>query len=159
MAGCVPSARNRHVEVIFLGEYTNVLPCCVSVGPPYPMKNVLVIIMLVLLPLQAFAAMERGLAHLLGGGYGTQVFAKHLIEHEEHVAHHHDAHGSPHDDGSPQSIQHLTDFEHQCASFMPLPMDVQLAQVTITRIAPDIRCESYSDHIPLHPLRPPRYTA
>ncbi|MCS0588259.1 hypothetical protein ACFQ09_20540 [Massilia norwichensis] len=123
------------------------------------MKKALVIVMLVLLPLQAFAAMERGLAHLLGGGYGATVFAKHLVEHEEYIAHHHDAHGTPHDDGSPKSLQHLADFEHQSASPMLLPMEVQLAQVTIARIAPDTRCASYSDHIPLLPLRPPRHAA
>ena len=45
------------------------------------MKKVVLILLILVLPLQAFAAMERDLAHMLGGGGpGLEFILKHITK-------------------------------------------------------------------------------
>ena len=129
------------------------------------MRKVLLILLMLIVPLQAFAAMERTLAHVLGSGSGkaATLSIKHVIEHELHVMHHHDDDGDESDDdhgthvdSSQKSAQHLADFDQGFNPNVLLP-ELSLAGFPVAGSeAPFVRPDSFSNrHI--HPLlRPPR---
>ena len=107
------------------------------------MKKVVLILLILVLPLQAFAAMERDLAHMLGGGGpGLEFILKHITKHVDLVMHHHDSDGlivddsAPHGDNSKKSVQHLADYEHGYNMNTLLPAFNQLGLPAIERIAP-----------------------
>jgi hypothetical protein len=132
------------------------------------MKKALLILLMMLLPWQAYAAMERNLVHVLGDGqaHGMAFVAKHMAEHAAHVLHHHDVHhddddgdaGVPalHEDDSQQSVQHLADFDHGCGLHILMPAYSALPMALAERSAPPVFHDTYSDRTTLPLLRPPR---
>lgn len=68
------------------------------------MSRIVAILLMLMLPLQALAAVERQFAHASG-----QVL-DHMVVHAEHVPHHHDD-GDIHEDDSSASASHQLDFE------------------------------------------------
>ncbi|ABR91920.1 Uncharacterized conserved protein [Janthinobacterium sp. Marseille] len=125
------------------------------------MKKVTLILLILVLPLQAFAAMERNLTHILSGS-GMEFVLKHITEHANLVMHHHDGDGlivdddATHADHSQKSVQHLADYEHGYSMNILLPAFNQLGLVAIERIAPSFWPEVFSDRTTSPLLRPPR---
>ncbi|MEM5427987.1 hypothetical protein [Cupriavidus oxalaticus] len=70
------------------------------------MSRVIAILLMLLMPLQAFAAVERQLAHPAGS------VLEHMLEHAEHVPHHHDDDGDIEFDDSAASASHQLDFDY-----------------------------------------------
>lgn len=138
------------------------------------MKKALLIFLMLVLPWQSLAAMERTLAHITGGsGHGANFVAKHLAEHAEHVLHHHDdnaddandaddannAVSSTHADNSAKSVQHLADHEHAGSLHILLPNLSLPGLIAIERIAPDFWRDPFRTRSILPLLRPPRLPA
>ena len=128
------------------------------------MKNFLLIILMVLLPMQAIAAAERNFTHVLGStGQAPELVVSHLSAHADRVMHHHDDHDSDnagdtstHIDDSPESYEHISDFEFTCGVHFFLPPASISNLPAIDRIAPASRYDVFSDRTTLPLLRPPR---
>ena len=133
------------------------------------MKKALLIFLMLLLPWQAFAAMERNVAHFSGNGgvHGLMFVVKHMAEHAEQVLHHHDddgddgddAAGATHVDNSQKSVQHLADYDHASSmhillSTVSAPGLVAIARTSRTFWRDPCRTRSI---LPL--LRPPQLPA
>ncbi|MEZ7784752.1 hypothetical protein O4A46_23430 [Cupriavidus gilardii] len=69
------------------------------------MSRIVAILLMLMLPLQALAAVERQFAHASG------PVLDHMVVHAEHVPHHHDDDGDIHEDDSSASASHQLDFE------------------------------------------------
>nr|WP_315396894.1 hypothetical protein [uncultured Duganella sp.] len=136
------------------------------------MKKALLILLMMVLPLQAFAAAERNLLHVLGGGkgHGAEFVLKHMAEHADHVAHHHhdddddddgDATtgGAPHVDSSHKSLQHLADYEQGCGMNILLFAPTAAVFPDAVHIAPIPRPDVVPDRTTIPLLRPPRQPA
>jgi hypothetical protein len=133
------------------------------------MKKALLILLMLLLPLQSAIAAERGFTHLMRGSneHGLSLVAQHLAEHAGSVPHHHDdddedadAGSEAHVDNSPQSLQHLADYEHGCAmNLLLLPAAAPLPLAVSLRLPPIVAVDTYSDRTTLPLLRPPRLPA
>nr|WP_315255877.1 hypothetical protein [uncultured Duganella sp.] len=134
------------------------------------MKNVLLILLMLVLPLQAIAAVERNLTHVLGNssGQGLAFVAKHMAEHAEHVLHHHDDDddddddaddGGTHVDSSQKSIQHLADYEQGCGMNILFRAFSEPCLPVAPRAAPTFRPAVFSDRSTAPLLRPPRALA
>lgn len=126
------------------------------------MKKVLLILLMLLLPWQAFAAAERNLTHVLGGDglHGQAVVMKHIAEHASHVMHHHDdVDDDTHEDDSEQSAQHMLDFEQDCGMLVLLSADISTFAFFRARVMPAIKPDAYSGRTTLPLLRPPRLSA
>ena len=127
------------------------------------MKKALLIFLMLLLPWQSLAAMERQFAHT-GGGHSARSIVEHLAEHADHVLHHHDDDGEDdagvaHVDDSAKSVQHLADYEQaghlNClfSSFDPPQL------VSIARLRPAVARAPFHTRSILPLLRPPRLPA
>lgn len=130
------------------------------------MKKILLILLMLAIPWQAIAAAERNLTHLLGSGSGTglEFVGKHIAEHAEHIAHHHDndddaGDSGTHVDDSPKSLQHLADFEQGCNMNILLPYISEPGLPAIVIAAPIFRSDGFSDRTTSPLLRPPRALA
>lgn len=136
------------------------------------MKKAFVILLMLVLPLQAFATAERTLTHILGAGHGPGMpfVLQHLLEHADHVPHHHDADyvdhddhdagkGDTHVDGSQKSLQHLADHEQGSSAYLALPLIYAPGVPAAPRLAPPFRLDFYSDRTTSPLLRPPRSRA
>jgi hypothetical protein len=133
---------------------------------PNAMKKALLILLMMLLPWQAYAAMERNLVHVLGDGHAQSMalVVKHMAEHAAHVLHHHDDDGDDdgagvaalHEDDSQKSVQHLADYDHGCGLHILMPAYSALPMAPAVRSAPPGFHDTYSDRTTLPLLRPPR---
>lgn len=126
------------------------------------MKNALLILLMLVLPWQSLAAMERNLAHMGSGSeHGAQFVAEHMAEHASGVLHHHDDDdgGAAHVDDSQKSVQHLADFDQAGSMNIMLPSLNAPASVAITRIAPAYWRDPFRTRSVLPLLRPPRLPA
>ncbi|MBV6323761.1 hypothetical protein [Duganella violaceipulchra] len=130
------------------------------------MKNALLILLMLVLPLQAIAAAERNLTHVLGSGSGQGLafIAQHMAEHAEHVLHHHDDDddaddGGIHVDSSHKSIQHLADYEQGCGMNILLSAFDEPCLPVTPRVVPIFRSDGFSDRTTIPLLRPPRALA
>ena len=114
------------------------------------------------IPLQAFAAAERNLTHLLGAGSGKglKFVSEHIAEHAEHIAHHHDddndLDAGTHVDSSQKSLHHMADFEQGSNINILLPALNELVLQDPLRTVPIFRSDQFSDRTTIPPLRPPR---
>ena len=129
------------------------------------MKKALLIFLMLVLPWQSLAAMERALAHMGGGsGHGAQFVAKHMAEHAGHVLHHHDDDddgddGATHADDSQKSVQHLVDFD-QAGSMNLLLLSFNAPDsVAVTRVDRAVWRDPFRTRSVLPLLRPPRQPA
>lgn len=109
--------------------------------------------MLLILPLQAFAAVERQLAHVSG------EVMDHLVAHAEHVQHHHDDDGAMEEDDSVASATHQLDYD--LTSNLPgtllsaaLPLLLSIRHVVPLFAGSAMPTPAYSP-----PLRPPHAPA
>lgn len=130
------------------------------------MKKALLIFLMLLIPWQAFASMERNLAHVSGSGskHGLEFVSKHLAEHEAHVMHHHDDDGdaddgNTHVDHSDKSIQHLADYEHSGSVIILLPASSASSPAVVTRFAPAVWPDTFLTRTISPLFRPPRLPA
>jgi hypothetical protein len=130
------------------------------------MKKVLLILLMLVLPLQAIAAAQRNLTHVLGSGsaQGLAFVTQHMAEHAEHVLHHHDDDddddgGGTHVDSSQKSIQHLADYEQGCGMNILLSAFNEPCLPVAPRAAPTFRPAVFSDLSTIPLLRPPRALA
>ena len=131
------------------------------------MKKALLIFLMLLLPWQAFAAMERNLGHLSGRGHGSALAIKHMVEHAEHVLHHHDDDGddddggahAPHVDKSEKSVQHLAAYEQAGSMNVLLPSLSAPVSAVIARSPPVFWRDPFRTRTVLPLLRPPRLPA
>lgn len=132
--------------------------------PTYlPMKNVLLVLLMLLLPWQAITAAERVYLHVTSSsGQGEAAFIKHFTEHNEQILHHHDddeGDGVSHQDDTAKSWRHLADIDHGFSINLLLPAAPMVATLPDVRVAPVIRPEFFEDRTPLPPRRPPRTPA
>lgn len=124
------------------------------------------------IPWQAIASAERNLTHLLGSGSGARLefVGKHIAEHAEHIAHHHDDDGDgdgdddadesgTHVDNSQKSLQHLADFEQGCNVNILLPALSEPGLPAIVNAIPIFQSDGFSDRTTSPLLRPPRSLA
>lgn len=130
------------------------------------MKKALLILLMVVFPLQAYAAAERTLTHILGAGHGQGMafVVEHMLEHAELIPHHHDeddddGDGTTYVDGSHKSLQHLADHEQGCGAHIVLPAINEPGLPAPQRFAPLFRLGVYSDRSTAPLLRPPRARA
>ena len=139
---------------------------------PSDMKKALLIFLMLLLPWQAFAAMERNVAHFSGNGgvHGPAFVVKHMAEHAEHVLHHHDddsndgdggddVAGATHVDNSQKSVQHLADYDHAGSMHVLLPTVSAPGLVAIAHIPPVFWRDPFRTRSILPLLRPPQLPA
>ena len=125
------------------------------------MKKALLIFLMLVLPWQAIAAMERNLAHMGGGsGHGSEFVVKHMAEHAEHVLHHHDDDGgATHVDDSQKSAQHLADYEQAGSLNILLPFLNAPVLAAIPHFPPAFWRDPFHTRSVLPLLRPPRLPA
>jgi len=130
------------------------------------MKKALLIFLMLLLPWQAFAAMERNVAHFSGTGgvHGPAFVVKHMVEHAEQVLHHHDddgdaAAGATHVDSSQKSVQHLADYDHAGSMHILLPTVSAPGLVAIARTPRTFWRDPFRTRSILPLLRPPQLPA
>jgi hypothetical protein len=131
------------------------------------MKKMLLILMMLLLPWQAYSAAERNLTHVLGGaGHGPEAVTQHIVEHANHFLHHHDDHddddeddagvSSTHVDDSQKSFQHLVDFEQGCSMNIISSVAHKPGMPAAMGVAPSVKPDGYSNRTTIPPLPPPR---
>jgi hypothetical protein len=130
------------------------------------MKKAFLIFLMLVLPWQAIAAMERNLGHVLGNGSGHKsgFVIKHMVEHAEHVLHHHDDDdgdddGATHVDNSHKSAQHLADYEQAGSMNILLPSLSAPVSFAVARFTPAFWCDPFRTRSILPLLRPPRLPA
>ncbi|WP_354675251.1 hypothetical protein [Cupriavidus alkaliphilus] len=117
------------------------------------MSRIAAIFLMLLLPLQAFAAVERQLAHTAG------ALMDHMVVHAEHVPHHHDDDGDIQADDSASSASHQLDFDHG-SNFQGILMMPLLAPVLPqAQPAPGFHSSTVPDPTGRPPLRPPHAPA
>ena len=139
---------------------------------PFDMKKTFLIFLMLVLPWQAIAAMERNFDHLSGGGgmHGSKALIKHMVEHAEHVLHHHDedgdgddggtdANGGTHVDNSQKSVHHLADYDQAGSMHLLLPALGVPFSATITRFPPAFWRDPFRTRSVVPLLRPPRLPA
>lgn len=129
------------------------------------MKKAILIFMMMLLPWQAIAAMDRNFTHILGSGknQNPQLVLKHMAEHADHVLHHHDDDGDDDDDmhvdNSMKSAQHLADYD-QAGSLNILFFVPDLPGTTPVPFTHSvIWSDNYANRATIPLLRPPRTPA
>lgn len=128
------------------------------------MKNFLLIILMVILPMQAFASADRSFTHVLSGaGQLPESVARHVSAHADRVLHHHDNHSSDnaveiatHVDNSEESYSHIADFDLSCGMNFLLPAVRVSSLPAIDRIVPTVRPDAFSNRTTSPLLRPPR---
>jgi hypothetical protein len=76
------------------------------------MRRLFIFLIIWLLPLQPLLAADVEFAHLVGSQSSQEKTFTHMVEHMEHIAHHHEEDGDLHQDESAPSVLHLMDFEH-----------------------------------------------
>lgn len=129
------------------------------------MNKALLIFLMLILPWQAFASMERQFAHVLHGGPDQLALViQHIAEHETHIPHHHGkdddgGDGDIHVDNSAQSIHHLADYEQGLYSNALLPMPMIATVCAVARIAPQVAPRTFTSHTTTPPTRPPCLSA
>lgn len=118
------------------------------------MKKLFLLLLMLAIPWQAFAAVERNLTHVLGSTTGMGYVIKHIAEHADHVLHHHDNDNHNDNDGddigtqidnSEKSFQHLADFEHGNHVNIVLPVIYLPSLPAAARVAPAFRHDVFSD--------------
>jgi hypothetical protein len=148
-------------------------PACLRISPttayPFDMTKSLLIFLMLLLPLQAIAAVQRNLGHVLGSGnrHALEVTIEHMVEHAEHVLHHHDDQGDQGDEGggathvdaSQKSVQHLADCEQAGSMNFLLPAFRSPVPAVITRCPTAFWNAPFRTRSVLPLLRPPRLPA
>lgn len=138
------------------------------------MKKAFLIFLMLVLPWQAIAAMERDFDHLAGSGgmSGSKALIEHMVEHAEHVLHHHDddgddggddgaddADGGTHVDNSQKSVHHLADCEQAGSMHLLLPALGVPFSAAITRFPPAFGRDPFRTRSVVPLLRPPRLPA
>lgn len=123
------------------------------------MKKALLIFLAILLPLQAFSAVERSFAHAIEGRSDDSVLLMHLAEHATSVLHHHDDGGTEHEDESPASAQHLLDYEQAFGTSFLLLTPVQVPQLPVAYAHPAFYADAIATRITAPPFRPPHLPA
>ncbi|MGP1715813.1 MAG: hypothetical protein ACTS9Y_01415 [Methylophilus sp.] len=74
------------------------------------MKNLFLLLLISIVTLQPLYAATADFAHMLSSESTEEKTVIHMIEHFDHVAHHHDEDGDSHEDESQQSVAHMIDF-------------------------------------------------
>lgn len=123
------------------------------------MKKAFLIFLMLILPWQAMAAMERNLGHLSGSRHGSEFGMKHMVEHANHVLHHHDDDGATHLDNSEKSVHHLTDYDQAGSMNLLFPALSASASQAVPRFPPGFRPDRFRTRSVLPLLRPPRLPA
>lgn len=142
---------------------------------PFDMKKAFLIFLMLVLPWQAIAAMERNFDHLAGGGgtHGSKALIEHMVEHAEHVLHHHDedgedgaggaggadANGGTHVDNSQKSVHHLADYDQAGSMHLLLPALGAPLSLAVTRSPPAFWRDPFRTRSVVPLLRPPRLPA
>lgn len=76
------------------------------------MRRLFIFFIILLLPLQPLLAADVEFAHLVESQSSQEKTFTHMVEHMEHIAHHHEEDGDLHQDDSSPSVLYLIDFEH-----------------------------------------------
>lgn len=128
-----------------------------------PMKNALLVMLMLLLPWQVITAAEHNFVHIMNGKQSEATFVKHFSEHAEMIMHHHhdddddyDDGDASHNDDTQKSARHLADFDHGLSLNVLFPALHTVAMLPVVRITPAIWSGTFDDHTTLPPRRPPR---
>lgn len=109
----------------------------------------------ILLPLQPLVAAEADFAHLMQDQHSREKTIDHIIEHIHHVAHHHEADGSSHENNSNQSSSHLLTCDSACSLTM-LPVAEQIfVTESFAESVPIFVSDAYQGHAPPPVTKPP----
>ncbi|WP_426212091.1 hypothetical protein [Massilia sp. TWP1-3-3] len=128
------------------------------------MTKALLIFLMLLLPWQSLAAMERNFAHTGGNGQSARLVVEHMAEHAVHVLHHHDDDGdddasAAHLDDSTKSVQHLADYDQAGHMNCLFPSFDPPHLASIARLRPALMRDPFHTRSTLPLLRPPRLPA
>ncbi len=119
------------------------------------MKRFFLSLVMLFLPLQPLIAADADFAHLVGDNGTHEKTIIHMLDHLEHIAHHHDRHGESHEDSSRQSKLHFLDCEHGCNLLVMMTVraevDVLPSEAEIPAYLPFI----YHGPTTAPPLKPP----
>ena len=119
------------------------------------MKRFFLTLMMLLLPLQPLIAADADFAHLLGDESTHEETITHMLDHFEHIAHHHDQNGSSHEDGSQQSRLHLLDCEHGCNLLVMIAVKTNVDVLPSSTEVPGYQPFIYNSPVTAPPLKPP----
>ncbi|MGQ2965764.1 hypothetical protein [Methylophilus sp.] len=94
-------------------------------------------------------------AHLVGSQSSHEKTLTHMVEHMQHIAHHHEQDGDLHEDESAPSVLHLVDFEHNIHLSSLLVSDAMLAASQAGDAVPVFFCVIYLNPSTSPPQKPP----
>lgn len=120
------------------------------------MKRFFLIFLALILPLQTIVAAERGFYAL--EGQSEKVVVQHLLEHADHVSHHHDD-GEIHEDDSLASAQHMLDCDQGGSLGFIVPGQSPLALFVPASTRPALAKDVFPSRTTSPPLRPPHAPA
>ncbi|WP_444633951.1 hypothetical protein [Cupriavidus oxalaticus] len=79
------------------------------------MSRIVVVLLVLLMPLQVLSAPWRQFLH------APDRIVEHMVQHAEHVPHHHDKDGTIHHVGGGESLGHQLDFDYSTSLSAALP--------------------------------------
>ncbi|ESJ21459.1 MULTISPECIES: hypothetical protein [Cupriavidus] len=117
------------------------------------MSRVVAILLMLLLPLQAMAAVDRQFAH------ASEAMLEHMVAHAEHVPHHHDEDGAMHEDDSTASASHQLDFDFASGLYGTVGLAFSVPLVPPRYLTPSFLPGPIPSPFSSPPLRPPHAAA
>lgn len=117
------------------------------------MSRVVAILLMLLLPLQALAAVDRQFAH------ASEAMLEHMLAHAEHVPHHHDEDGAMHEDDSTASASHQLDFDFASNLHGTVGLAFSVPLVPPHYLTPVFLAGAIPSPFSSPPLRPPHAAA
>lgn len=115
------------------------------------MSRIVAFLLVLILPLQVSSATWRHLTHA-----PDQMLA-HMVEHAQHVLHHHDKDGTIHQGGGGASLAHQLDFDYGTSLSAALPDVPEPPALVHGQTAPLFLASALPDpylHLPHPPPRP-----
>lgn len=114
--------------------------------------------LMILLPLQPLVAAEAEFAHLMQGQSSSQEGIQHMIEHINHVAHHHHQDGSSHQSKSAKSSLHILVCDCVCSLIMLPASEKVFVAESFADLSPVFMSELYQSPSPPPLTKPPLQT-
>lgn len=114
------------------------------------MSRIVVFLLVLFLPLQVLSAPWRHLTH------APDRMLEHMVEHAQHVLHHHDEDGTIHLGGGGEALGHQLDFDYGTSLSAALPDVLEPPASGHSHTAPIFLARALPDRFSDLPHRPPR---
>ncbi|MFJ4293225.1 hypothetical protein ACIP1U_26110 [Cupriavidus sp. NPDC089707] len=117
------------------------------------MSRIVAFLLVLILPLQVLSAAWGHLTH------APDHMLEHMVEHAQHVLHHHDEDGTIHQGGGGESLAHQLDFDYGTSLSAALPDVLEPPASTHSQTDPLFLASTLPDpyfHLPHPPPRPVR---